>query len=82
MLVVMVVMRVRTGLVGGLSTSGLAGMAAAGLCVAQLDPVVAQKQPQLATERHRLSQIGQEEGASRSRHDPKVSNLVLLVKGS
>ena len=72
--VMMVVMRVRTGLVGGLSTPGLAGMTAAGLPVTELDPVVSQEQMQLATERHRLAEVCQEERASRSCHDPKVSN--------
>ncbi len=42
---VMVVMRVRTGLRPGFSTTGLAGMAAALLAVSQLDPVVAHEEP-------------------------------------
>jgi hypothetical protein len=70
----MVVMRVRTGLVSGLSTPWLARMTTARLAVTELDPVVAQEQPQFATERYRLAEVRQEERASRVRHDPKVSN--------
>jgi hypothetical protein len=49
-------------------------MTTARLAVTELDPVVAQEQPQFATERYRLAEVRQEERASRVRHDPKVSN--------
>jgi hypothetical protein len=60
-IVVVVIMRVRTGLSGAFSTSGLAGVAAAGLTVTNLDPVVAQQKPELAAQRHRLAQVREEE---------------------
>ena len=65
-IVVVRLMRVRTGLIQGFSTPGLAGMSAAGLSVTDLDPVVAQQQVQLATQRHRLAQVGDEKPRSRS----------------
>ena len=80
---VMMVVRVRTGLPRAFSTPGLAGMAAAGLPVPELDPVVAQEQPQLAAERHRLSQVSQEERAPRARHvDPRLPDEGHALKGS
>jgi hypothetical protein len=60
---VAVVVGVRTGLGGGFSAAGLAGVAAALLVVSELDPVVAREEAQLASQGHRLGEV-REEGVS------------------
>jgi hypothetical protein len=50
-----------TGSVGGhLSAAGFAGVAAAALVLAYLDPVVAEKEVKLAAQRHRGRHVGKE----------------------
>ena len=70
---VVMVMGVRTGLRTTFSTARLAGVAAAGLGVAQLDPAVAENKVSLAGQGHRLSEVGQEGGAWRVIHTVQLS---------
>ena len=56
-IVIMRVLEARTGPVTELSTARLAVVATASLSVTQLYPVVAQHKPNLASKRHRLTQV-------------------------
>jgi hypothetical protein len=56
-IVIMQVLEVRTGPVGYLSTARLAVMATATLSVTQLYPIVAKHKLNLASERHRLTEV-------------------------
>ena len=57
-IVIMRMLDARTGLVTQLSTARLTVVAAASLSVTQLYPVVAQHKPNLASKRHRLTEVG------------------------
>ena len=57
---VVVMVRVLTGLRANLSRPRFTRVAAAGLAVSQLDPVVAQQEPRLASEGHGLAEVGKE----------------------
>ena len=74
-------LRVRTGLWVPFSTAGLAGVAAAGLQVADLDPGVAQAEAQLGGQGHRLPPVGEEAAESRV-HGVKFSGDYNVGAGS